>query len=141
MMRSARGWTAVGIVIAALLGGCAIGPNYTRPAVAEPQTFRGQAMAEAASLADAPWWEVFQDPILQTLIQEAVRNNYDVRVAAARVQEARANFRVSRSDLYPSLDYTAGVSRAKISPGIAGAPGGPAANAGHFYYGALVASR
>jgi multidrug efflux system outer membrane protein len=140
MMRSAREWTAVGIVIAALLGGCAIGPNYKRPAVAEPQTFRGQAMAEAASLADAPWWEVFQDPILKTLIQEALRNNYDVRIAAARVQEARANFRVSRSDLYPSLDYTAGVSRSKISPGIAGAPGGPAPNSTNFYYGALVAS-
>jgi len=139
-MRSARECTAVGIVIAALLGGCAIGPNYTRPAVAEPQTFRGQAIAEAASLADAPWWEVFQDPILKTLIQEALRNNYDVRIAAARVQEARANFRVSRSDLYPSLDYTAGVSRSKISPGIAGAPGGPAPNSTNFYYGALVAS-
>ena len=126
MMRSAREWTAVGIVTAALLGGCPIGPNYKRPPMAEPPTFRGQAMAEAASLADAPWWEVFQDPILKTLIQEALRNNYDVRIAAARVQEARANFRVSRSDLYPSLDYSAGVARAKISPGIAGAPGGPA---------------
>ena len=139
-MRSARGWTAVGIVTAALLGGCAIGPNYKRPAVAEPQTFRGQAMAEAASLADAPWWEVFQDPILKTLIQEALRNNYDVRIAAARVQEARANFRVSRSDLYPSLDYGAGVSRSKITPGVAGSPGGPAPNATNFYYGALTAS-
>src|SRR5438552_15891850 len=107
MMRSARGWTAVATATAAPRGACAIGPNSTRPAVAEPQTFRGQAMAEAASLADAPWWEVFQDPILKTLIQEALRNNYDVRIAAARVQEARANFRVSRSDLYPSLDSTA----------------------------------
>src|SRR5439155_734963 len=140
MMRSVRKWTAIGIVSAALLGGCAIGPNYQRPAVAEPQTFRGQATAEAASLADAPWWEVFQDPILKTLIQEALRNNYDVRIAAARVQEARANFRVSRSDLYPSLDYSAGVARAKISPGITGVPGGPVANASNFYYGALTAS-
>src|ERR1700682_4017414 len=115
MMSSAREWTAVGIVIAALLGGCAIGPNYKRPAVAEPQTFRGQAMAEAASLADAPWWEVFQDPILKTLIQEALRNNYDVRIAAARVQEARANFRVSRSALYPSLHYPAGGAESKLS--------------------------
>src|SRR5438477_6617244 len=140
MMRSARGWTAVGTVTAALLGGCAIGPNYTRPAVAEPQTFRGQAMAEAASLADAPWWEVFQDPALKELIQEALRNNYDVQIAAARVQEARANFRVSRSDLYPSLDYGAGASRSKVTPGVAGAPGGPAPNAQNFYYGALTAS-
>src|SRR5881296_4647506 len=121
-MRSARGWTAVGIVTAALLGGCAIGPNYKRPPVAEPPTFRGQEMAEAASLADAPWWEVFEDPILKELIQEALRNNYDVQIAAARVQEARANFRVSRSELFPSLDYGAGVSRSKITPGVAGSP-------------------
>ena len=55
-------WMLVG---AALLGGCAIGPDYKRPVVAEPATFRGQAIAEATSLADAPWWEVFQDPALQ----------------------------------------------------------------------------
>jgi multidrug efflux system outer membrane protein len=128
------------IVAAALLGGCAIGPNYTRPSVAEPPTFRGQAIAEAASLADAPWWEAFQDPSLKALIQEALRNNYDVRVAAARVQEARANLRIARSDLYPALDYAAGVSRGKITPGVAGGPGGPAPAASNFYYGALAAS-
>jgi multidrug efflux system outer membrane protein len=120
------------IVAAALLGGCAIGPNYTRPSVAEPPTFRGQAIAEAASLADAPWWEAFQDPSLKALIQEALRNNYDVRVAAARVQEARANLRIARSDLYPALDYAAGVARCKITPGASGAPGGPAPAASNF---------
>ena len=140
MMRSVRTWTAVGIVTAALLGGCAIGPNYQRPAVAEPQTFRGQATAEAASLADAPWWEVFQDPILKELIQEALRNNYDVQIAAARVREARANFRVSRSDLYPSLDYGAGVSRANVTAGVAGGPGRQADTTNNFYYGTLSAS-
>ena len=56
------------VVAAALLGGCAIGPDYKRPAVAEPPTFRGQAVAEATSLADAPWWQVFQDPVLKDLI-------------------------------------------------------------------------
>ena len=140
MTRGACRWIVAGSVAASLVGGCAIGPDYMRPRVAEPPTFRGQVTTEAASLADAPWWEVFQDPILKTLIQEALRNNYDVRIAAARVQEARANFRVSRSDLYPSLDYSAGVARAKISPGITGVPGGPVANASNFYYGALTAS-
>jgi multidrug efflux system outer membrane protein len=140
MTRSTSQQIVSGVVAAALLGGCAIGPNYKRPSVAEPPTFRGQATAEAASFADAPWWEVFQDPILKTLIQEALRNNYDVRIAAARVQEARANLSVARSDLYPSLDYSAGVSRGKITAGVAGGPGGPAPNASNFYYGALAAS-
>src|SRR2546427_10893251 len=108
-----------GVVAAALLGGCAIGPDYKRPSVAEPPTFRGQATAEAASFADAPWWEAFQDPILKALIRQALSRNYDVAIAAARVQEARANLSVARSDLYPSLDYAGGVSRPKISPGMA----------------------
>src|SRR5262249_11420977 len=123
MTRGACRWIVAGGVAASLVGGCAIGPDYKRPRVAEPPTFRGQVTTEAESLADAPWWEVFQDPILKTLIQEALRNNYDARIAAARVQEARANFRVSRSDLYPSLDYGAGVSRANVTSGVAGGPG------------------
>lgn len=105
------------VVAAALLGGCAIGPDYQRPAVAQPATFRGQATGEAASLADAPWWEVFQDPTLKGLIQEALRNNYDVGIAAARVQEARANLRIARADRFPSLDYNATVGRARLPLG------------------------
>ena len=141
MTRSASEWIISSIVVAAaILGGCAIGPNYKRPPVAETPTFRGQATAEAASLADAPWWEVFQDPSLQALIREALRNNYDVQIAAARVQEARANLGIARSDLFPSLDYGAGVSRGQVTPGFAGGPGGRAAEASNFYYGTLSAS-
>src|SRR5207302_8836439 len=90
--------------------------------------------------ADAPWWEVFHDPILADLIHEALRNNYDVRIAAARVQEARSNFVVTRSDLYPSLDYGAGVARSKLTPGILGAPGGAAPSASNFYDATLTMS-
>jgi len=140
MTRSTSKQIVSGVVAAALLGGCAIGPNYKRPSVAEPPTFRGQATAEAASLADAPWWEVFQDPSLKALIQEALRNNYDVRIAAARVQEARANLSVARSDLYPSFDYSGGVSRSKVGPGIQGRPGGPVPNATNFYSATMSAS-
>jgi len=129
-----------GVVAAALLGGCAIGPDYKRPSVAEPPTFRGQATAEAASFADAPWWEVFQDPSLKALIQEALRNNYDVNIAVARVQEARANLSIARSDLYPSLDYSGGASRSKIGPGVSGQTGGPVRNATSSYFAAMSAS-
>ena len=121
------------VVAAAALAGCAIGPDYKRPAVAEPPTFRGQETSEAVSFADAPWWEVFQDPILKDLIAEALRNNYDARVAAARVQEARANVGVARSDYFPSLDYTVGAGRSKVGPGILGGPGGPVPDATNFY--------
>ena len=110
------------LVVAALLSGCAIGPDYKRPAVARPETFRGQATAEAASLADVPWWEAFQDPILKGLIQDALGSNYDVRIAAARVREARANLGMARSDYFPSLDYGGSVSRGKIPPASSGYP-------------------
>ncbi len=140
MTVSVRGWIASGIVAAALLAGCAIGPDYKRPSVAEPQTFRGQATAEASSLADEPWWEVFRDPVLKGLIQEALSRNYDVRIAAARVQEAQAILRVARSDLYPSLDYSGGVSRSNITPGVLGGPGGQAPTTSNFYSGTLSAS-
>ena len=122
MRHSARFVSA--LLVATLLSGCAIGPNYERPAVAQPETFRGQAAAEATSLADAPWWEAFQDPMLKALIQEALRNNYDAAIAAARVQEARANFGVARSDLFPSLDYGATVGRARIPLGGLNLPDG-----------------
>jgi len=140
MTRAPYGWGAGAIVTIALLGGCAMGPDYKRPPVPAPATFRGQATAEAASLADAPWWDLFRDPILRNLIQEALDNNYDVRLAAARVQEARANFVVSRSDLLPSIDYGVGTSRGKIEPGTLGGVGGPSPQAGNFYSGTVVMS-
>ena len=124
MRSSHKARIIVAVVAAALLGGCALGPNYKRPAVVQPPTFRGQAAAEAASLADAPWWEAFQDPTLKALIQEALTKNYDAAIAAARVQEARANLRVARSDLYPSLDYGATVGRARLPLGGLNLPDG-----------------
>jgi multidrug efflux system outer membrane protein len=140
MTCSGSRWIVSSIVAAALLGGCAIGPNYKRPAVAEPAKFRGQATAEAASFADAPWWDVFQDPSLKTLIQEALVKNYDVAIAAARVQEARANVSIARSDLYPSVDYSGGASRSKIGPGVLGQAGGPVRSATSSYFAAMSAS-
>src|SRR5262245_16167363 len=135
MTCSARGPIVAGTVGSLLLARCAIGPDYKRPPVAESVMFRGQATAEAASLADAPWWEVFQDPILQGLIQEALRNNYDVRIAAARVEETRALVGVARSDFFPSLDYNADVARGNVAPGPLGAPGGKAPTTKTFYSG------
>jgi multidrug efflux system outer membrane protein len=93
------------LVATALLAGCAMGPDYKRPPVAEPQVFRGQPTAEAASLADLPWWEAFQDQILQNLIREALASNYSVQIAAARVQEARAHLGEARSKFYPAISY------------------------------------
>jgi len=102
--------------------GCAVGPNYKRPDVSVPREFRGVSAAEAACLADQPWWEVFGDETLRSLIDEALRNNYDVRAAAWRVEESRARAGIVRSQFYPQIEYQAGWSRSRESAFVE--PGG-----------------
>ena len=102
-----------------LLAGCAVGPNYKRPAVTAPDQVRGASAAEAASLADRPWWEVFGDDALKSLIDEALKNNYDVREATWRVQEFRARAGVARADFYPQVQYQGQVSRSRQSDFVA----------------------
>ena len=71
-----------------LLLGCAVGPNYARPQVpVQPQYRFVEGAGQAQSLADLPWWQVFDDSALQTLLWDAVANNLDLRTAAARVEE------------------------------------------------------
>jgi multidrug efflux system outer membrane protein len=86
--------------------GCVQGPNYERPQVVQPDSFRSQISAsDAASFADQPWWQVFGDPALQGLIKQALTNNYDLQVAAARIEQARALTGVVRSQASPQVSY------------------------------------
>src|SRR5205814_4019402 len=97
---------------AALLSGCAaVGPNYERPQVPTPEQFRFvQDGAQAQSLADSPWWQVFDDPTLQALVREALTNNLDLQRAVARGEEARARAGGAKSLLYPQIDRIASYS-------------------------------
>lgn len=92
-------------VATVLVAGCiTAGPNYARPEMAPPAAFRDAGEQQGAeSLADIPWWQVFQDEALQALIRDAIAHNYDLRIAIARVQEARALARVAKSFLYPNV--------------------------------------
>jgi len=82
---------AICALVVFLLAGCAIGPNYHRPATEVPQQFNSTSDPGATnSLADLPWWEIFNDATLTNLIQIALTNNYDIAIAAARVEQARA---------------------------------------------------
>lgn len=95
-----------------LLSSCALGPNYKRPAIETPPAYRGeQAPVEAKSLADVPWWDVFQDPVLKGLIDEALTSNYDLRITAARVEQARYAVGVTRADLLPQAGYEGDAER------------------------------
>ena len=100
-------------VITLALAGCAIGPNYKRPTVDVPGDFRFAANQSTNSFADLPWWEVFKDPTLLDLIRTAVTNNYDLRRAVARVEQARNIAVVSRAPLFPQIGYGGGVGRGR----------------------------
>jgi multidrug efflux system outer membrane protein len=107
---------AFGAVILFFLSGCTLGPDYSRPTVSIPDNYRGlQGTPTPESLADVPWWEVFKDPVLQELTREALRNNYDLRTAAARVEEARSQIGVVRSFLYPQVNFSGGGSAQQVS--------------------------
>lgn len=94
--------------------GCVFGPAYQRPVLSIPETYRGQVgPAEATSLADLPWWNIFRDDVLIGLIEEALESNYDLRTAAARVEEARAFVGFTRSEFFPQTEYRGGAGRAR----------------------------
>ncbi|HEX6770038.1 MAG TPA: efflux transporter outer membrane subunit [Candidatus Binatia bacterium] len=106
----------IALVLFLFVTGCTLGPDYQRPSVSTPDNYRGlQGPPAAESLADMPWWEVFKDPVLQELIRQALTNNYDLRTAAARVEEARAQIGVARSFLYPQVNLNGGGSAQQVS--------------------------
>jgi len=99
---------------ALVLSGCTMGPNYRRPAVAVPPTYRGlapdgTAQTETATIGDQKWWDIFQDGQLRTLIHTALQQNYDLRIAASRVLEANAQLGITRADQFPTLSAGAGI--------------------------------
>jgi len=102
-----------------LLTGCAVGPNYHRPSVATPPTFRGSqgTSSEATSLADEKWFEVFKDEQLQGLIRTAMQQNFDVREAAARVEAAQAVVGITRADQFPTITAGGNVTTTRFSTG------------------------
>jgi outer membrane protein, multidrug efflux system len=96
------------MLVSGSLAGCMVGPNYHRPAIQTPAAYRDlpenpQSQAQAASYADLPWWQVFQDPKLQELIRTALKQNYDLQLATERIIAARAQLATTRSNLFPQV--------------------------------------
>jgi multidrug efflux system outer membrane protein len=109
------------LAVLVLEAGCLMGPKYKRPAVDIPQEYRApapQQAAQASSLGNEQWWQVYQDPVLTQLIHTAIAQNYDVRIAAARVLEAQAQVGITRANQLPSASVGADVfseQNAKVS--------------------------
>jgi outer membrane protein, multidrug efflux system len=108
------------MVLAGVLAGCAVGPNYQRPPVKTPENFRAPdplPPPQATSLADLKWWEVFKDDKLQDLIRAALVANYDLRDAVARVEAARASLGVTRSNQFPQASASGAIEFNRLSRG------------------------
>jgi multidrug efflux system outer membrane protein len=89
-----------------LLSGCMVWHNYMKPEVVLPDAFRSQiSVSDAQSFADLPWWTVFNDQALQALIAEALTNNYNLQVAVAKIEQARALVGVAQSEGKPQIGY------------------------------------
>jgi multidrug efflux system outer membrane protein len=126
MLVTAVGWWSAG---------CLAGPNYARPQLPNPPTYRFvEGTGQAQTLADSPWWQVFDDPALQALVRDALANNLDLQVAVARVEEARARAGVAKSFLYPQVDGVAGynVRQASNTQDTGGAEGDTTHQSGHY---------
>jgi len=125
---------AIAVALFSLVcAGCTVGPHYKRPAVDVPGTYRGieqenGGKTDTASLADQKWWEVFQDQQLQQLIRTAIAQNYDVRIAAARILEAQAQLGITRANQFPQANAGAAsnVVRVPAQPALPVATNGSA---------------
>jgi len=102
------------ILMLFLLAGCAIGPNYRRPEIASPPAWQVETL-KAQETANTAWWEQFKDPVLTDLIRTALKENYDLRVATARVEEFYGLYGATRADLFPQIGYGGNAGRVRAS--------------------------
>jgi outer membrane protein, multidrug efflux system len=125
--------TLAAAVLLLLPCACKLGPNYKRPDLSVPDQYRGTAPPLTAqqtppappaqeSFGDMKWWAVLQDDVLQKLIKEALANNYDMRIAAARILQAGANLGITRANQFPTVNGSFGVANVQSTPLFDGSP-------------------
>jgi len=100
--------------IAVLLAGCMVGPDYRRPAVDTPQSFRYEEK-DARDTANIDWWKQFEDPVLDALIAEALANNKSLKTAAATIEQAAGVLMQTRAPLFPQIGYSGSATRQRLS--------------------------
>ncbi|MEO5693616.1 MAG: efflux transporter outer membrane subunit [Usitatibacter sp.] len=105
--------------LAALLAGCAVGPDYARPALQVPPQYPAQAVSDSQSGPPASWWTLYGDLILDTLVADALARNSDIELAVARVAEAEAFAREAGTSIFPSIDGSVGATRSRVSASTA----------------------
>jgi outer membrane protein, multidrug efflux system len=98
-----------------LVAGCTVGPDYKRPELVLPEGWRALGAGEQQTLANTPWWELFQDPELVQLIQIALAENKDLKIAVERIEEARARYGFTRAEQFPRVDGYAAAGKSQSS--------------------------
>ena len=117
-----RNWAPAFAGVTALLAvSCSIGPDYRRPDVDLPQGF---GVTQSTAAIAAKWWSVFNDPVLDRMVDEALAANRNLRAAAERIEQARAQVTIARAGEFPDAGVQANVSRDKLSAFAAGIPAG-----------------
>ena len=108
-------------LLAATASACTVGAAFKRPAIDLPPTFRGASSddaADATAFGDQAWWDVFEDDRLRELIDTALRQNFDLRIAAARIVEAEAQLGITRADRFPTVDAHTEASRNRAARSV-----------------------
>ena len=109
--------------MAVVLSGCMVGPDYVKPEVDTPAAWRFE-VTDVADTVNTAWWQQFNDPVLDELVEEALDYNKDVRIAVARVEEFSARVDIVRSGLFPQVGYLGGAERSKTSLDTVAVPAG-----------------
>ena len=119
-----RGLTYIALASVLILSGCTVGPNYSRPPVNVPPSYRNQTPEAQAnestvkSLGDEKWWTVFKDPELEKLIRQAQQSNYNAQIAASRILQSQQELTITRADQFPTVNGTLEFQGQKV-PGFA----------------------
>ncbi|EEO27500.1 efflux transporter outer membrane subunit [Oxalobacter paraformigenes] len=108
-------WIGLMGAVAAALSGCMMGPDYRRPDLPVPETYRFVPDSASQQAIDSRWWEDFGDPVLNGMVEEAIVNNRDLRAALANAEKAAAAIMMARSDLFPQISLNARTGRERLS--------------------------
>jgi NodT family efflux transporter outer membrane factor (OMF) lipoprotein len=117
LIQDRRNYFSPAVLLAVFVGGCAVGPDYKKPAVSAPTQWSESAAGVAAgrNASETAWWKTFHDPELDSLVDRATAANLDLKVAAARVREARAQYGAAKADFWPTVDGTGSFAREQES--------------------------
>src|SRR5258705_7602335 len=102
------------LLLTTLLSGCTVGPDYRRPDIEAPASWRLER-GEAGEISNVVWWEQFQDPVLSSLVRRTLESNKDLEIATANVDAAFAQYGITRSALFPQVDADASRTRQRLS--------------------------